>query len=278
MSEATGGLPGLCHSIAENKFFQRFIIGLIIFTAILMGVETNRALVEQYKFLFHALDMTVQALFVIEITIRVIAFMPRWWRFYNDGWNVFDFTVVALSLLPAAGPFAMVARTARLLRVLRLLSVLPELRLIISTMMKSLPSLSYIVLLLSMILYVYGVFGFYLFHQIDPEHWGSLPRAVMTLFEILTLDGWVAVHERVADEVPFSWIYFSSFIVLAVFLVVNLFIAVVISNLEKVQLLEEVRAHRIETTESELLERIEEMQGQLTRFESLLRERIRKVG
>ncbi len=278
MDDSRQGLPRLCHAIAENSFFQNFIIGLIIFAAVLMGVETNREVVEANKTLFVVLETIIQLLFVIEIAIRMTAYAPRWWRFHRDGWNNFDFIVVALSLLPAAGPFAMVARAARLLRVMRLMSVVPELRMIISTMMKSLPSLSYIMLLLGMILYVYGVFGFYLFHEHDPETWGSLARSVMTLFEILTLDGWVEIHNRVKDDVPFAWIYFSTFIVFAVFLVVNLFIAVVISNLEKVQFMEEARALRIESTEAELLERIEEMQGQLTRFERVLRERIKNVG
>src|SRR5690606_1133513 len=142
----------------------------------------------------------------------------------------------------------------------------------------SLPSLCYIVLLLGMILYVYGVFGYHLFHEYDPENWGSLSRSVMTLFEILTLDGWVDVHDHVKDHVPLSWVFFSSFIVFAVFLVVNLFIAVVISNLEKVQIIEEARARRIECTETEMLRRISELQDQLTRFELTVRDRLRNGG
>jgi voltage-gated sodium channel len=277
-SETRGRLATLCHGIAESPLFQRSVIGLILFAGILMGVETNEALVTAHKALFHTLDTAIQALFVLEIAIRLTAHAPHWWRFFRDGWNNFDFIVVALSLLPAVGPLATVARMARLLRVVRLLSVVPELRLIINTMMKSLTSLIYIVLLLCMILYIYGVAGYHLFHRYDTENWGSLARSVMTLFEILTLDGWVAVHDRVKDDVPFSWVFFSSFIVLAVFMVVNLFIAVVISNLEKVQLVDEARGRRIESTEAELLKRVEEMQSQLVRFERLLRDRAQKGG
>ena len=147
-------------------------------------------------------------------------------RFFLDGWNVFDFTIVALSLLPAAGPFATVARLARLLRALRVVSALPELRLIVATMLRSIPSLANVVVLLGLILYVYAVVGVHLFAGVDPGNWGSLPRAGLTLFEILTLEGWVNLMNASLAATGWASIYYVSFVVLAVFVVINLFIAI----------------------------------------------------
>ena len=137
--------------------------------------------------LFDDLNLAVQVVFVCEIAVRLLAHAPRVHRFFLDGWNVFDFTIVALSLSPVAGSFATVARLARLLRALRVVSALPELRLIVATMLRSIPSLANVVVLLGLILYVYAVVGVHLFGGADPGHWGTLPRAGLTLFEILTL-------------------------------------------------------------------------------------------
>jgi voltage-gated sodium channel len=119
-------------------------------------------------------DLVVQTVFVGEIVIRLLAHWPEIGRFFRDGWNVFDLAVVAASLLPQAGAFAMVARLARPMRVTRLISVFPELRLIVSTMLRSIPSMGHILMMLGLLLHVYGILGFYLFREHDPERWGTL--------------------------------------------------------------------------------------------------------
>src|SRR5512145_2000854 len=166
------GVIGLARRLADSRHFQNFVLGVIVLTAVIVGLETSEALVERYGALFHWLDVLVQTIFVLEIGIRLLAFWPRPVGFFRDGWNLFDFTVVAASLLPQAGTFAMVARLARLMRVTRLVSVFPELRLIISTMLRSIPSMGHVVMLLGLLLYVYGILGFYLFGEHDPKHWG----------------------------------------------------------------------------------------------------------
>ncbi len=200
---------------------------------VIVGLETSETLVERYGELFELVDLVVQTVFVGEIVIRLLAHWPGIGRFFRDGWNVFDLAVVAASLLPQAGAFAMVAR---LMRVTRLISVFPELRLIVSTMLRSIPSMGHILMMLGLLLYVYGILGFYLFREQDPERWGTLGAALLTLFQMLTLEGWVEVQTAVLGEFPFAWVYFASFVFVAVFVVVNLFIAVVLNNLESVKL------------------------------------------
>ena len=262
----------LSRRIAANHHFQQFILGVILLTAVVIGLETSESLTARYGPVFDALDAMVQAIFVFEILVRILACWPRPLAFFRDGWNVFDFAVVVVSLLPQVGAFAMVARLARLLRVTRLVSVFPELRLIIGTMLRSIPSMGHVVMLLSLMLYVYGVLGFYLFREADPEHWGTLGAALLTLFQMLTLEGWVEIQEAVLAEFAWAWLYFGSFVFVAVFVVVNLFIAVVINNLESVKLEQLAEADRHHPQHA-LLQAVEEIRERRDQMERQLRDK-----
>ena len=155
--------------LAENPRFQHFILGVIVVGAVVIGVETSPALTARYSAAIVAIEILIQTIFVAEISIRILACWPRPAAFFRNGWNVFDFLVVAASLLPQAGAFAMVARLARLMRVTRLVSAFPELRLIIGTMVRSIPSMGHVIVLLSLLLYVYAVLGFHFFRSADPR-------------------------------------------------------------------------------------------------------------
>jgi len=264
----------LARRIADSHRFQQFILGVIVFTAVIVGVETSEVLTARYGTLFEWLDIIVQVVFVFEITVRILACWPRPATFFRDGWNVFDFAVVVASLLPQAGAFAMVARLARLLRVTRLVSMFPELRLIIGTMLRSIPSMGHVIMLLSLMLYVYGILGFYLFRDEDGEHWGTLGAALLTLFQMLTLEGWVEIQEAVLDAYPWAWLYFGSFVFVAVFVVVNLFIAVVINNLESVKLEQLAEADR-QSPHHELLKTVDEIRERLDEIERRVRDGVK---
>lgn len=257
--------------IAESPRFQNFIIAVIVVTAIVIGVETSETLTARYADVFHAIDVAVQVIFVVEIAIRILACWPRLLSFFRDGWNVFDFAVVVVSLLPQAGPFAMVARLARLMRVTRLVSIFPELRLIVGTMLRSIPSMGHVILMLGLLLYVYGVLGVYLFGDEDPDRWGNLGAALLTLFQILTLEGWVEVQDILLDVVPWAWIYFGTFVFIGVFVVVNLFIAVVINNLESVKLEQQQDEDRL-SPQAAVLHAIAEIRTRLDAVERQVRD------
>ncbi|MCY2959992.1 MAG: ion transporter [Planctomycetota bacterium] len=221
------------NTCANHPFFGRATISLILVNAALMGIETYPGFTSGNESVLRGLHAAFQAVFVLEIAIRIAACLPRPGRFFRDGWNVFDFAVVALSLLPAAGPLATIARVARVLRIARLISALPDLRLIVDTMLRSIPSMGNVVLLQGLLVYVYGVLGWHLFAEADPAHWGTLGRACASLFQILTLEGWVEMAAEARGATRAAWIFFASYIVIAVFVVINLFIAVVLNNLEK---------------------------------------------
>ncbi len=134
------------------------------------------------------------------------------------------------SLIPATGGFAVIARMARLLR---LVSAVPELRLIVSTLVRSIPSMLHIVALMSLMVYVYAIIGYQLFHEHDPQHWRNLGVSLLSLFQVVTLEGWAEIMYKAMEYHPLTWIYFVSSVALGTFVVINMFIAVVINNLDE---------------------------------------------
>lgn len=224
-----------CRALADDARFQTLILIIILFNAALVGLETDPEIRVEYGAAFTLANQVILTVFVAELAIRIGATGGRVVAFLKDGWNVFDTLVILVSLLPGVGAFATIGRIARVLRVARLVSVSPKLRLIVDTMMRSIPSLGHVTLLLSLLLYIYAVIGVNLFAAHDPAHWSSLGRGLLTLFQMLTLEGWVEIQAASSPAGAWVWIYFSSFVVLAVFVVVNLFIAVVLNNLDELR-------------------------------------------
>jgi voltage-gated sodium channel len=232
---ANRSLAGWCRRVAEDRRFGNTILAIILLNAVLVGLETSPALLARWQGLFRVANSLILAIFLGELAIRIAAHGWRFGDFLRDGWNAFDLLVVALSLVPGVGAFATVARIARVLRVARLVSVSPKLRLIVGTMTRSIPSLAHVSLLLSLLLYMYAVIGVNLFGAHDPEHWGGLGPALLTLFQMLTLEGWVELQETSLALTRWAWLYYGSFVIVAVFVVVNLFIAVVLNNLDEIR-------------------------------------------
>lgn len=238
---ANPGIAAYALKLVEHSGFERFIIGMILVSAVLVGLETSPVLVDRYALWFEWGHDVILVVFIVEALLKMVAEAPRPQRYFRDGWNLFDFAIIVLALVPATGQLALVARLARLLRVLRLVSALPELRLIVSTLVRSLPGMGHVLMLMSLIFYVYAVAGYHLFHRHDPELWGSLGLSLLTLFRVVTLEDWTDVMYTAMDMHPWSWIYFVSFVVMGTFVIINLFIAVVINNLE------EAKAERLQT-------------------------------
>ena len=259
-----------CKRIAANALFQDVIIGVIILNAVILGLETSPRITQSVGGWLRALNWIIQATFVFEIAVRILARCPRPAAFFRGGWNVFDFVVVAVAFLPASGGFATIGRLLRLLRVTRLVSVFPQLRLIINTMLLSIPSMGHVVLLLSLLLYVYGIAGVYMFREADPAHWGTLGAALLSLFQVVTLEGWTDLQSGLLPERPWAWVYFASFIVVAVFVVINLFIAVVINHLEKAREKEQQIADA-SSPEHEVLARVAALRREIEELDATLR-------
>jgi len=254
-----------CQRLSQSVSFHRAVMALILVNAVAMGLETWPTLARTWGSLFAATHKAVQALFVLEMAVRITAHGRRPFAFFKSGWNVFDLAVVAVSWVPAAGSLATVARLARVLRVGRLLSGIPELRLIVGTMLRSISSMWHVLMLLGVLVFVFGVIGHHLFGEADPQHWGNLGRAAQTLFVVITLEGWVEIMRASAVATPWAWLYYLSFIVIAVFVVINLFIAVVINNLEKAK--REEAAGPVHVTRQSLAQELHQLAQRLDDLE-----------
>ncbi len=256
----------LCARLVEAPAFDGIVIAMILATAIGLGLETSRVLGEPLGEAIRLAYDVALAVFVLEAAIKLTAVAPRFGRYFGDGWNLFDFAVLVLAFVPEAGSFALIARLARLLRVLRLITMAPQLRVIVATLIRSLPGLGHVMMLLSVVYYVYAVAGVHLFRDHDPVHWNSLGVALLTLFRVMTLEDWTDVMYVAMALHPMSWLFFVSFVMLAAVIMINLVIAVVINNLHDARLEaslageETLRAIREEAAGArDALERIESL-------------------
>lgn len=226
-------MQSFARRIVSDTRFERTIIALIVFNGLLVGLETSYTVVERFGTVIAWAHHLVLAAFIAEAALKIAAVAPHWRRYFGDGWNLFDFSIVVLSLMPFTGELSMLARLVRLLRVLRLISALPKLRLVVATLVHALPGMGHVVLLVMLLFYVYAVAGWHLFHGHDAERWGTLGDALLTLFQVATLEGWAEVMRDAMQVQPFAWIYFISFVVIGTFVMINLFVAVVINSLEE---------------------------------------------
>ena len=262
-----GGSQKVAERIVSSPIFEYFIIALILASGAILGLRTVPNIADEFGELMTWGNRVILAIFVIEAALKMLALAPKPHRYFADGWNIFDFTIIVFSLVPATGAFAMIARLGRLLRVLRLISTIEDLRLIVAALVKSIPNVGHILMLMSIIVYIYAIIGFQLFHEHDPEHWGNIGIAVLTLFEIITLEGWIDVNAKAMELNSFAWIYFVSFVIVGTFVVVNLFIAVVINNLDRAKE-ESLRELEAPVSRDELLRELRATQDSLRRLET----------
>nr|MCU0345235.1 ion transporter [Ignavibacterium sp.] len=209
---------------------QNFIIALIIFNSITIGMETSVTIMNSIGRTLLLIDKIILAIFVIEILLKLYAYGPG---FFKSGWNVFDFSIVAIALLPASGALA-VLRSLRIFRSLRLIKNVPKLR-FIESLFHSLPSLLWIFVLLALVFYVFAVIGTKLFGAAYPEWFGNIGASMFSLFQIMTLEGWAEISREVMKEFPLANIYFIIFILLASYTTLNIFIAIVVNTMSEVQ-------------------------------------------
>ena len=215
--------------LIEHPYIQRLIITLILINAVLLGLETSPSVMKQAGSFILALDQIILTLFVVEIALRIYVHRFAFWR---DPWSLFDFTVVAIALIPAAGPFA-VLRALRVLRVLRLLTMVPSMRRVVGALLAAVPGLGSIGLMLLIFYYVFAVIATGLFATTHPEWFGSLGHSFYTLFQIMTLESWsMGIVRPIMETFPYAWLFFVPFILIATFTMLNLFIAIIVSAMQ----------------------------------------------
>jgi voltage-gated sodium channel len=212
----------------ESGRFERGITTLIVANAITLGLETSPPVVARVGDWLHVIDRTVLGVFAVELLLRVFVYRSH---FFHDPWRVFDFGIVGIALMPASSAFS-VLRALRVLRVLRLVSLVPSMRGVVGALLSALPGMASIIGLMALVLYVSAVLATKLFGEIAPEFFGSLSASLFTLFQVMTVEGWPDIARGVMAQSPYAWIFFVVYLLIATFMVLNLFIAVVVNAMQ----------------------------------------------
>jgi voltage-gated sodium channel len=278
--------------IVESGLFRYFILGVILVSGIIVGIETYPSFYQSHHSLLHAIDRIIISIFAIEITLKILAKGTRPWDFFKDPWNVFDFIIVGVCFIPGIDThYVAVLRLARVLRVFRVISIFPKLQLLVNALLKSIPSMGYVIVLLALIFYIYAVMGTFLFGIKDPVHFGNLHISMITLFKVLTLEGWTDImnvqfygtNDPMAEynSKPISYgsvIYFVSFILLGAMIVMNLFIGVIMNSmqeshqeLEREKKSKGLQSESIEGIILELDRKIDSLKNDLSKLKDVIR-------
>ena len=222
----------------ESEWFRNFITALIILNAAILGVLTyQEQLSPMMVTVLEIMDRAITFVFALEIGLKLVLYRLN---FFRVGWNWFDFTVVGISLIPGGQGFS-VLRALRVLRVLRLLHVVPMMRRITEALLKALPGMGAIFAVLALLTYVYAVMATNMYGNTTNEEvrllFGDLPSSAFSLFQVMTMDGWrfEVVQKVIDDGHPWAPLFFLTFIFIASFAVLNLFIALIVEALANEQ-------------------------------------------
>lgn len=274
---STDSSNGRLRSFITHPRVQALIIALILTNAVLLGLETSPSVMAVAGGFIRKLDRAILAVFVVEVAIRLWVFRRAFWR---DPWSVFDFVVVGIALVPAAGPFA-VLRALRVLRVMRLLTIVPSMRRVVGALLAAIPGLGSIVLMLGVIYYVFAVIATNLFGADFPDWFGTIGRSLYTLFQVMTLESWsMGISRPVMESFPYAWAFFVPFILVATFTMLNLFIAIIVNAMQSytdvehevlVEVVEGARDH----IEADLHDEVRSMRAEVRELKALL---IKRVG
>ena len=215
--------------ILDSSRVQRFIVGVILFNAVILGLESSDTVMAAAGGLIYTLDTICLVIFTIEIVAKLFA---QHFRFFKSGWNVFDFIIVGIALVPATQSFS-VLRALRILRVLRVISATPSLRRVVEGFLTALPGMGSVFMLMSLIFYIGAVMSTKLFGEAFPEWFGSLGLSAYSLFQIMTLESWsMGIVRPVMVEYPYAWAFFIPFIMVTTFAVVNLLVGLIVNSMQ----------------------------------------------
>lgn len=246
----------------ESKLIQRIIISVILINGLVLGLETSEGIMDRFGGFLEVLDKLCLLVFVGELSIKLFAYRLHFWR---SGWNWFDFSVVAVALMPGVGPWA-VLRSLRILRVLRLLTVLPQLRKVVAAFIHAIPGLSGVIIVMAVFFYTMGVLATNLFGSEFPQWFGSLGASLFSLFQVMTLESWsMGIVRPVMEVYPWAWLFFVPFIIIATFTILNLFIGIIVSTMQELASLPDPSLH-----DSELNRTLARMQEDLATLRSYL--------
>ena len=246
----------------ESPFVKNGIILVILFNSVLLGLETSQTVMVQFGVIIKILDVLCLAIFVIELMVKIVVYRTL---FFKNGWNLFDFVIVAVSLAPNAQPFS-VLRALRVFRILRVVSAAPSLRRVVEGFVTALPGMASVFLLMGIIFYIGAVIATKLFGASFPEWFGSLARSAYSLFQIMTLESWsMGIVRPVMEVFSYAWAFFIPFIMVTTFAVVNLLVGLIVNSMQDAHQDEENR--RTDAYRDEVIQRLKSIEEHLKRVQ-----------
>ncbi len=212
-------------NIVESKFFKYFITGLILLNGVTLGLATSGSIMESFGSVIAWADVVIVGIFTVEIIMRIYVYRVG---FFKDPWSLFDFFVVAISLVPANAGLS-ILRVLRVLRLFRLLTIIPQMRTIVGALIGVIPGIASVSMVLLLFFYVFAIMSTNLFGEEFPQWFGTLGASMFTLFQIMTLESWsMGIARPVIEQYPYAWIYFVIYILIVTFIMVNLFIGLIV--------------------------------------------------
>ncbi len=227
--------------LVESPLFTTAILAVILANAVVLGLQTYEGVVREWGDTLELLNDIFLGVFVVELCLRIGAYGRRPRDFFRSGWNVFDFVVIAVAFVPGLQANSTLLRLARLARVVRVVRLLPDLRVLLVAVVRSLPPLGSMVLLTTLLLFVYGMVGWSIFGDELPNEWGNIGQAMLTLFILLTLENFPRYLEDGMQVHQWSWVYFVSFALVTAFIVLNVLIGIVLNSMVEARELERRR-------------------------------------
>ena len=251
--------------LVERKSFSNAIIGVILVNAAVLGLQTSKGLSPGTLHALDIIDQLCLAIFIIEISLKLFAFH---WRFFTDGWNVFDFLVVAIALGPTDGGMS-ILRAFRIFRVMRLINAITSMRRVVSGMILAIPGVASVGGLLVIVFYIGAVMTTNFYAADFPQWFGDLGRSMYTLFQVMTLESWsMGIVRPVMEAHPYSWVFFIPFILITTFTVLNLFIGIIVDAMASVK--EEENAEKFHDKREQTVDNIEAIKGELREIRDAL--------
>ena len=242
-------------TILESAGVRKFITAVILFNVVILGLETSDMAMAKVGLLIGFLDRICLAIFVVELVLKLLVYRLR---FFRDGWNIFDFVIVAVSLVPAAQSLSVL----RILRILRVVSVAPRLRRVVEGFITALPGMASVFLLMGIIFYIGSVISTQLFSTDFPKWFGSLAQSAYSLFQIMTLESWsMGIVRPVMEVYPYAWAFFVPFIMVTTFAVVNLLVGLIVNSMQDAH--SEEADQKTDTYRDEVLARLKAIEERM---------------
>ena len=246
----------------DSPAVRNGIIAVILLNAVVLGMETSDSIMASFGPLIVAIDTACLAVFVVELTLKLVALRLS---FFRSGWNLFDFVIVGIAIVPGAGNFS-VLRALRVLRLLRVISVAPALRRVVEGFVRAIPGMGSVILLMGMIFYISAVLATQLFGPAFPEWFGDLGASTYSLFQIMTLESWsMGIVRPVMEVYPYAWAFFVPFILVTTFAVVNLLVGLIVNSMQDAH--NEESDARTDEYRDEVLTRLRAIEARLERNE-----------